>query len=69
MWQAFAYACVLYVFCQFLVIECKPWPDMRDSKEIGPPMTPEDRRFRKVIKDNEIRKGNTPRLQHRAEFG
>lgn len=69
MWRAFAYACVLYVVCQIIVIEYKPWPDMSVSKEIGPPMTPEDRKFRKVIKDNEIRKGNTPRLSNRAGFG
>jgi len=42
---------------------------MSVSKEIGPAMTPEDRRFRKVIKENEIRKGNTPRLSSRNGYG
>jgi len=32
-------------------------------------MTPEDRAFRRVIKANEIKKGNTPRISNRAGFG
>jgi hypothetical protein len=50
------------------VIECKPWPDLRTKdQEIAAPRTPEDRQFRRVVKTNEIRKGNTP-LNMRREF-
>lgn len=61
MWLAFTYCCMLYVIIQYGVIEaCTTWPDFRKTKEPAPPMTPEDRAFRKVVKENEIRKGNTP---------
>lgn len=68
MWHAFAYACILYVVLQLVVIEYTPWPDFRtkSSIEIAAPRTPEDRAFRKVVKNNEIRKGNTPIMNRRS---
>lgn len=68
MWHAFAYACVLYVFMQLIVIEYKPWPNLQKDKSqaMTPPMTPEDRHFRRAVKENEIRKGNTPVMQRKV---
>jgi hypothetical protein len=53
---------------QLIVIEYTPWPDFRskNSMEIAAPKTPEDRAFRKVIKNNEIRKGNTPIMNRKS---
>jgi Na+-driven multidrug efflux pump len=67
MWHSFAYACVLYVVLQLVVIEYKPWPDFRKDAhaELAAPRTPEDRAFRRVVKANEIKKGNTPIIEKR----
>jgi len=66
LWLGFSIACIILDAGFAVIIECPTWPDGRkkggsDGQNIGPPRTPEDANFRRVLtQDKEKKQDNLP---------
>jgi hypothetical protein len=64
LWFGFSIACIILDAGFAVIIECPAYPDGRkmgnsEGDNIGPPRTPEDRNFRKVLKQDQEKKQET----------